>query len=301
MPVLEYTAKRNTSIHRKRRRRTAAVAIVLAAFLFIGSSIVFWDKLFPTAAPAVQEPVQQPEQQPQTEPVAIPEQQPQTEPVAIPEQELPAEPVVSPTVPIASLSDIPAEDQKYLLLASKENPLPDGYTPLDIAAIPGSIYKMDKTAGESLAKMLPDMKAAGITGMEVKSAYRTYEKQKQLYEAKVTKLTPQYSTLEEAQTAAAQIVAYPGTSEHQTGFAADVSNMVSLEESFGDTKAGKWLAAHCSEYGFIIRYPNGKSDYTVIIYEPWHLRYVGNAAAAYITQNDLCLEEFLDRYQPTVN
>ena len=57
------------------------------------------------------------------------------------------------------------------------------------------------------------------------------------------------------------------------------------------------MVEHCAEYGFIVRYPNGKSDVTGIIYEPWHFRYVGVEAATYIMENDLTLEEFLALYE----
>ena len=59
------------------------------------------------------------------------------------------------------------------------------------------------------------------------------------------------------------------------------------------------MSKHCQEYGFIVRFPDGKSDITGIMYEPWHFRYVGIEAATYIMENGLCLEEFLDLYQQT--
>ena len=59
------------------------------------------------------------------------------------------------------------------------------------------------------------------------------------------------------------------------------------------------MSQHCQEYGFIVRFPDGKSDITGIMYEPWHFRYVGVEAATYIMENGLCLEEFLDLYQQT--
>ena len=59
-------------------------------------------------------------------------------------------------------------------------------------------------------------------------------------------------------------------------------------------EANAWLAEHCWEYGFILRYPNEKSAVTGIIYEPWHYRYVGREAAKEITESGLCLEEYLE-------
>ena len=69
-----------------------------------------------------------------------------------------------------------------------------------------------------------------------------------------------------------------------------------LDEAFEDTEAGKWLAAHSYEYGFVLRYPEGKEYITGIEYEPWHFRYVGRDAAAVMHRDGLCLEEFWDKY-----
>ena len=97
------------------------------------------------------------------------------------------------------------------------------------------------------------------------------------------------------------MVAVPGTSEHQLGLALDLvdARHVKLDESQENTDAYKWLSKHCAEYGFIVRYPNGKTDITGIIYEPWHFRYVGVEAATYIMENGITLEEYLsDHYTP---
>ena len=86
-----------------------------------------------------------------------------------------------------------------------------------------------------------------------------------------------------------QFVARPGHSEHQTGLAMDIN---SLEQSWGETADGIWLAAHCAEYGFILRYPQGKEDITGYMYEPWHVRYLGIDLATAITDSGLTLEEY---------
>ncbi len=101
---------------------------------------------------------------------------------------------------------------------------------------------------------------------------------------------------------AAKIVAKPGTSEHQTGLACDITDVYrdpkTIEEC-ENTATYQWMSQHCQEYGFIVRFPDGKSDITGIMYEPWHFRYVGVEAATYIMENGLCFEEFLDLYQQT--
>ena len=90
-------------------------------------------------------------------------------------------------------------------------------------------------------------------------------------------------------------VARPGTSEHQAGLAVDIVSVEYqvLDEGQEDTPLQQWLMAHCWEYGFILRYPTDKSDLTGVGYEPWHYRYVGEEAAKAITEQGICLEEYL--------
>ncbi len=89
-------------------------------------------------------------------------------------------------------------------------------------------------------------------------------------------------------------MARPGTSEHQTGLAVDIvdTSYQLLDEAQEGTAVQKWLMTHCAEYGFILRYPTEKSDLTGVNYEPWHYRYVGEAAAREIMERGLCLEEY---------
>lgn len=129
----------------------------------------------------------------------------------------------------------------------------------------------------------------------LKSAYRSYQTQNTMY----------YNRLKKNNGKDDGWVSKPGASDHQTGLGCDVvpkswrdksmnSNMASTEEC-------QWMAAHCAEYGFIIRYPEDKEDITEINYEPWHLRYVGVPAATYIMENGLCLEEFHDQLQAAID
>lgn len=88
--------------------------------------------------------------------------------------------------------------------------------------------------------------------------------------------------------------AKPGSSEHQTGLTIDVSASsvgCLLTERFGSTKEGRWLAKNAHKYGYIIRYPKGKTKLTGYSYEPWHIRYVGVSYASYLKKNKLTLEE----------
>ncbi len=118
------------------------------------------------------------------------------------------------------------------------------------------------------------------------SGYRSEGLQRTLYNGYVQK---------EGQAAADRSSAKPGTSEHQTGLAADVgaaSRKCEIEVCFGDMPEGEWLANHASHYGFIIRYPQGKEAVTGYEYEPWHIRYVGVALATELLPTQQTMEEF---------
>ena len=142
--------------------------------------------------------------------------------------------------------------------------------------------------------MLSDAKDAGLS-MYVASAYRSYEKQREVFNNTMQDWISQgYSPLN-AYDETKKSVAVPGTSEHATGLAVDIisSEYEELDDRQGDTEEQKWLMEHCWEYGFILRYPPEKSDVTKIVYEPWHYRYVGKEAAKEITEQNITLEEYV--------
>ena len=114
-------------------------------------------------------------------------------------------------------------------------------------------------------------------------SYRTKEFQQQLYDQFIA------STEGDEE---APIVAKPGFSEHETGYAFDFSEIINLD--YQGTGDFEWLNSNCYKYGFIIRYPEDKEDITEFRYEPWHFRYVGIPHATYMTENNLCLEEYID-------
>ncbi len=129
----------------------------------------------------------------------------------------------------------------------------------------------------------------------LKSAYRSYQTQNTMY----------YNRLKKNNGKDDGWVSKPGASDHQTGLGCDVVPKSwrdkSMNSSMASTEECQWMAAHCAEYGFIIRYPEDKEDITEINYEPWHLRYVGVPAATYIMENGLCLEEFHDQMQAAID
>ncbi len=201
--------------------------------------------------------------------------------------QLPASQGVEPTVPAAG-----AEDGWMLTLVNPWNPLPEDFTCTRIQLANG--HSVDERCYPDLQAMMDGCRAAGLSPT-ICSSYRSQEKQEQLYQNKVDRLAAQGWSLEEAKVEAAKSVAIPGASEHQLGLAVDIVDKHSqvLDNSQADTPAQQWLMEHSWEYGFILRYPEGKSEITGIIYEPWHYRYVGKEAAAEIHELGLCLEEYL--------
>ena len=112
----------------------------------------------------------------------------------------------------------------------------------------------------------------------------------------VTWITQGYTPLE-AYEETAKSVAIPGTSEHATGLALDITSaeFPELDDRQAETAESQWLADNCWKYGFILRYPPEKSEITKIVYEPWHYRYVGKEAAKEITEQGVTLEEYLGK------
>lgn len=184
------------------------------------------------------------------------------------------------------------EDNWKAVLVNSSHALADGYVP-ELVTVDHTDFKFDARAAADLNAMLQGARDAGLSPM-ICSSYRSWERQTQLFEKQVVKQQNTGLSYEEAYEKAKTVVAYPGTSEHQTGLAADIvaTSHQMLDDSQADTAEQQWLMANCWQYGFVLRYPAGKSDLTGVIYEPWHYRYVGKELAQYIMENGLCLEEY---------
>ena len=139
-----------------------------------------------------------------------------------------------------------------------------------------------------LQTMFNDARNLGIDPV-VTSGYRTMDKQQQLYDDKVNAYLNEGYSQEYAENEAAKWVALPGHSEHHTGLAIDINAREGSSE-----KVYKWLENNCHKYGFILRYPYGKTDITGINHEQWHFRYVGYEAAEYIYEHGITLEEYIE-------
>jgi zinc D-Ala-D-Ala carboxypeptidase len=179
------------------------------------------------------------------------------------------------------------------VLVNKQNKLPDKYNPTDlvytdISFVSGASNekrKMRKEAAAAVNQLFAGAKAEGISLLGV-SAYRSHATQTTLFNYYVNR-----DGYEKARTYSA----LPGTSEHETGLSIDVTGgngKCAAENCFGGTKEAIWLEQHAAEYGFIIRYPQGKESITGYQYEPWHLRYVGKEIALEIMNKGITLEEY---------
>lgn len=178
------------------------------------------------------------------------------------------------------------ENREDVLLVNETHPLPADYQPDELVLLyeqPRSFqlarsdFYLTRETYEAAERMFGAAAKSGQTGYIITSAYRSREAQEAIYQQSEPGLAQK-----------------PGCSEHETGLAIDVTVRRDSGD-FGDTSQCKWLLAHCHEYGFIQRYPEGKENITGIVYEPWHYRYVGEKAARAIHRAQCTLEEYCEK------
>ncbi|WP_194840840.1 D-alanyl-D-alanine carboxypeptidase family protein [Filobacillus milosensis] len=144
---------------------------------------------------------------------------------------------------------------------------------------------MRKEAAKALEELFAAAKEAGYD-LVAQSGYRSIQTQTWLYNHYVETNGQEWAD---------KFSAVPGHSEHHTGLTMDITAAVvgmSLTQEFGNTAPGEWVAKNAHKYGFVIRYPKGKSHITGYSYEPWHLRYFGVELATKIYQSGLTVEEY---------
>ena len=216
-------------------------------------------------------------------------------PEAIPAPE-PAEP-----------TDVLAGD--WPMLTNLQHPVGEDFVPADLVLMTdlcdADLVKIKyentkgvRTAVEALIRMLEDARADGLTKWQVSAGYRSYAEQESMMNSRINSYlrnNPDWSK-SRARRAALQTVAEPGASEHHLGLSFDVN--VPGASNFSSTKQCAWLSEHCWEYGFIIRYQADKKQITGFSPEPWHIRYVGTEHSLIMQRENLCLEEYLEKYMP---
>lgn len=204
-----------------------------------------------------------------------------------------------------ALSADQAPPTDFLMLVNRSHKLSKTDVPTDLVEIASVLSadivkvkytgtKANRTAVEALGKMLSAAISEGVSNFQISSAYRTYSEQQKLVDnsvAKYQKNNPSWSR-DRCLSATYQTVAPAGSSEHQTGLAFDITVP---GVSFTGTEQQKWLHQHCAEYGFIVRFTAEKQKLTGFVAESWHFRYVGVEAAKMITQNNWCLEEYIEK------
>ena len=168
----------------------------------------------------------------------------------------------------------------YVLLVNYRYGMPENRQP-DLVRY-GEWARVARVAEQSLRQMILDCRATGIECW-LNCGYRTKDEQKRILEERTQEYQEDGLSYEEAYRKTLETVALPGYSEHETGLAMDIVCSVTPT----------WLHEHCWEYGFILRYPEGKEDITGISYEHWHYRYVGTKVSMAMKDTGLCLEEYL--------
>jgi D-alanyl-D-alanine carboxypeptidase len=161
-------------------------------------------------------------------------------------------------------------------LVDKGHALPGGYEPVDLVELGGGSCRVSRKglllrrmAAESLEEMAAAARAGGVA-LVASSAYRSYAYQEELYARNVRESGREIADRESAR---------PGRSQHQTGLVLDFG---SIDDSFADTPAGRWMAANAGRFGWSLSFPDGYEEVTGYRWESWHYRYVGRDLVSFI-------------------
>ena len=223
-----------------------------------------------------------------------------------------------PVISLVSCNDNVSEgDSPYLFLVNKQKPVESDYEPTGLVSVDrsytngGKSIELEKKTAEAVIKMLDAMEAEGIKGVSVTSGYRTYSYQKMLFDRYYAEEKAAHPNWSDARIKE-QVLSYsaaPGTSEHHTGLCLDLitTEMAGLwnygsetpnnpyDKGFAETEAFEWLCDNAHKYGFILRFPENKTNITGYSYESWHYRYVGVEHATKIHERGITLEEYLGK------
>ena len=177
-----------------------------------------------------------------------------------------------------------------LILVGDDNFMPEDYK-INLLTLSNG-QQVDERIYPNLQKMFDDMRKQGHSPIVV-SGYRSEAEQKAILKDKIKAFEADGYSDYRAEKLALQWVAQPGTSEHQLGLAVDINPDYAVSDGWGFYS---WLEENSYKYGFIKRYPADKTDITGISNENWHFRYVGEEAAGVMYRENLCLEEYIDKY-----
>ena len=195
----------------------------------------------------------------------------------------------------------PENEEEYLTLVNASSTLDSSFVPEDLVNITATrndgreTQMMRASAAYALEALFLEMEAAGFSDVSVTSGYRSYESQLALHEQYINDEMTRDPSLDR-DAAKALVLTYssaPGTSEHQSGLCVDMHNLLSADVSYAETESYKWLTENAWKFGYILRYPEDKTDVTGISFEPWHWRFVGRENARAMRERALCLEEYV--------
>lgn len=187
----------------------------------------------------------------------------------------------------------------FLLNVNRDNLLEADYKPQNLTTLKlratSKGMQLRREAAEALTRMFEAAEQEAGHKLYIKSAYRSWQTQNTMYQSRLERYGKDDG-----------VVAQPGSSDHQTGLGVDVLNYAwtqreGMTPAFGQEPEAQWMEQNCARFGFILRYLPEKQEITGIIYEPWHLRYVGEEAAQYIMSERLALEEFAQQVQQAIS
>jgi len=206
----------------------------------------------------------------------------------------PAEEAVAEEPAAPALPAIDINSWEYILV-NDANRLTAQDFPPQVVTVSDSQCPVDSRIAEPLMAMAQACKDAGYS-VYLSSGYRSYSEQA----ANFTRVCNNNGVADGKDANGFYITMPAGASEHQTGLACDITDRYYeiKNASLENTATFQWLKANCTDFGFILRFPQDKQDITGVMYEPFHFRYVGVEAAKYMTENNLCLEEFVALYKP---
>lgn len=271
-----FRAEQRRKRRARRRLQNALIVLLLAAVVILTVVI-----LAHSCAPATSEEMTAPEIVPDTTEQTQPNtEQPQTTAAPI----TTASPETDPPAPVE-------DDSWKLLLVNADHPLPEDFT-VELKELRNG-HHVDVRIYPELQQMFDDARSVGIYPL-INESFRTRERQQEILDKYTANYEASGMSHDEAYKKAREIVALPGTSEHELGLALDII----AEFDADSTATWDWLKENSWRYGFILRYPADKVEITGITFEPWHFRYVGVPAAKEITEQGLCLEEYTEQFAP---
>lgn len=265
----------------------AAVALTAAAAVLVQKNVNWQDILTARSLPETSQSVQE-----------SPSEAFSSELASVPDKEFPAggesQTSGQSETEEASKTPVQTEEEWQLILVNSDYAIDQSFKP-ELSEVQNG-YLMDKRVVGNAQRMIQDAREQGVE-LLVCSGYRSYESQQQHFDSSVQSLKNSGYTEAAAIASTQQLIARPGTSEHQTGLALDIvtPSYQGLDDGYAETDAAKWLLKHAAEYGFILRYPKDKEEITKISFEPWHYRYVGKQAATEIMEEGICLEEYFEK------